>query len=149
MSFWQKKRAVVAAVALLSTGAVGGWGISATLVKNAAAAESLLEAAGKSKLKLVGSYVVNGTDLEGKPYSGTSTLDISLAPSGALEFNWDNGKIAGVGQLIDDNILAVAYLMNGRTVVSVMNINPDGSLSGKWLRRTDRGAKGTETWKKA
>ena len=149
MSFWQKKGAAVVAVALLCTGAVGGWGISTTLVKNAAATESLLEATGKSKLRLVGSYVVNGTDVNGRPYSGASTLDISLAPSGALEFNWDNGKMAGVGQLIDDNIVAVAYLMNGRTVISVMNINSDGSLSGKWLRRTDRGAKGTETWTKA
>jgi hypothetical protein len=30
-----------------------------------------------------------------------------------------------------------------------MSINPDGSLSGKWSRRMDRGQKGTETWKKA
>jgi hypothetical protein len=73
----------------------------------------------------------------------------SLAPSGALEFNWDNGRIVGVGQLIDDGIVAVAYLVNGRSVISVMNVNPDGSLSGKWLRRSDRGTKGTETWKKA
>ena len=149
MSLWQTKKMAVAAIALLGTGAVGGWGISTTLVKNAAAAESLLEAAGKSKVRLVGSYDVHGTDVEGRPYPGTSTLDISLAPSGALELNWDNGKTVGVGQLIDDSMVAVAYLINGRTVISVMNINPDGSLSGKWLRRTDRGAKGTETWKKA
>ena len=92
---------------------------------------------------------VNGTDVEGKPYSGSSILDISLAPSGALEFNWDNGRIVGVGQLVDDSIVAVAYLVNGRSVISVMNVNPDGSLSGKWLRGSDRGTKGTETWKKA
>jgi hypothetical protein len=29
-----------------------------------------------------------------------------------------------------------------------MTINPDGTLSGSWLRRTDRGSKGTEIWKK-
>jgi hypothetical protein len=33
-------------------------------------------------------------------------------------------------------------------VVSVMTINPDGTLSGNWFRRTDRGAKATETWTK-
>jgi hypothetical protein len=27
-----------------------------------------------------------------------------------------------------------------------MAINRDGSLSGKWSRRTDRGSQGTETW---
>jgi hypothetical protein len=31
----------------------------------------------------------------------------------------------------------------------MMTSNPDGSLSGKWSRRTDRGQKGTEMWKKA
>ena len=149
MSVWRRNGMAVATVALLATGAVGGWGMSTTFVKNVAAAESSLEATGNSKVRLVGSYEVNGTDVEGRPYSGSSILDISLAPSGALEFNWDNGRIVGVGQLIDDSIVAVAYLVNGRTVISVMNVNPDGSLSGKWLRRSDRGTKGTETWKKA
>jgi hypothetical protein len=75
-------------------------------------------------------------------------LGIALAPSGALELEWDDGRVVGVGQLIDNNILAVAWLNRGRTVVSVMTINPDGTLSGNWFRRTDRGAKATETWKK-
>ena len=149
MSVWRRNGMAVATVALLATGAVGGWGMSTTFVKNVAAAKSSLEATGNSKVRLVGSYEVNGTDVEGKPYSGSSILDISLAPSGALEFNWDNGRIVGVGQLVDDSIVAVAYLVNGRSVISVMNVNPDGSLSGKWLRRSDRGTKGTETWKKA
>jgi hypothetical protein len=33
-------------------------------------------------------------------------------------------------------------------VILLMNINSDGSLSGKSSRRTDRGAKGTEAWKR-
>jgi hypothetical protein len=102
----------------------------------------------KTKAALVGTYVVTGTDPDGESYVGSRMLNISLAPSGALELDWDNGKLVGVGQLVD-NVLAVAYSIKGRTVISVMTINPDGSLSGKWSRRTDRGAKGTETWKKA
>jgi hypothetical protein len=157
-ALWQHNKVGVVTAALLLTGAVGGWGISTTFVKNAVAVESpfdmtrqndtnklVLE---KPKLSLVGTYRVTGTDPEGKPYPAAITLDISLAPSGALELNWDNGKIVGVGQLMD-NVLAVATLINGRTVISIMYINPDGSLSGKWLRRTDRGYKGTEAWKKA
>jgi hypothetical protein len=70
-----------------------------------------------------------------------------MAPSGALELDWDDGKLVGVGQLID-NVLAVAYSIKGRNVIALMTINPDGSLSGKWLRRSDRGSNGTETWKK-
>ena len=49
MSFWQKKGVAVAAVAVLSTGVVGGSGISTTFVKNAPAAESLLDATGKAR----------------------------------------------------------------------------------------------------
>ena len=45
-----------------------------------------------AKATLVGSYLVTGTDVDGKSYSGSHVLDISLAPSGALELDWDNGK---------------------------------------------------------
>ena len=83
-------------------------------------------------------------DSDGKPYVGTHILDVSMAPSGALELDWDNGKQVGVGQVIG-NVLAVACLIKGRTVILTMNIGPDGSLSGKWFR-TDRGWQGTETW---
>jgi hypothetical protein len=79
--------------------------------------------------------------------STSSPSDISLAPSGALELEWDNGKQVGVGQVIGD-VLAVACLSKGRTMILTMNINPDGSLSGRWSRRTDRGTQGTETWTK-
>jgi hypothetical protein len=149
----QPKNLAFVAAALLAAGAVGGWGISMTQAKNAAAIEyemtrnpdSPRVSLEKSKSNLVGSYVVTGTDADGTPYPGSTILDISLAPSGALELAWDNGKVVGVGQLVD-NALAVAYSIKGRTVLSIMTINADGSLSGKWLRRTDRGSKGTETW---
>ena len=83
----------------------------------------------------------------GKPYVGPTILDVALAPSGALELEWDNGKQVGVGQVLG-NVLAVACSTKGRTVILLMNINSDGSLSGKSSRRTDRGAKGTEAWKR-
>ena len=146
----QYKRFGALAAALIVTGAVAGWGISTTFVRNDAAIESPFEmrSANDKKVALVGSYRVAGTEPDGESYAGTKIVDISLAPSGALELDWDNGKLVGVGQLVD-NVLAVAYSIKGRTVISVMTINPDGSLSGNWLRRTDRGSKGTETWKKA
>ena len=152
----KNKRVVMAA--LLTAGAIGGWAISATCTPGAAAPEGSFrfEAARKGDLQsfeeakpaLVGSYVVSGTDPDGRPYAGSSIVDISLAPSGALELEWDNGKQVGVGQVIG-NTLAIACLTKGRTAILLMTINPDGSLSGKWSRRTDRGNKGTEIWKKA
>lgn len=99
------------------------------------------------KRGLTGSYVVTGTDPSGEPYVGGGVLDIALAASGALELVWDYGKNVGVGQVIG-NVLAVASSTKGRTVILMMNINPDGSLSGKSSRRTDRGSKGTEAWKR-
>jgi len=145
----------VAVAALLVAGALSGWGLSTAFGTLAAANESPFEltrnrdAATTSpetaKANLVGSYVVTGTDPDGKPYVGTHILDVSMAPSGALELDWDNGKQVGVGQVIG-NFLAVACLIKGRTVILTMAINPDGSLSGKWSRRTDRGWQGTEAW---
>jgi hypothetical protein len=149
------RSAGVAVAALLVVGAVSGWGLSTAFGTRAAAVESPFEltrnrdAATTSleaaKANLVGSYVVTGTDPDGKPYVGTHILDVSMAPSGALELDWDNGKQVGVGQVIG-NFLAVACLIKGRTVILTMAINPDGSLVGKWSRRTDRGWQGTEAW---
>jgi hypothetical protein len=143
----------VAVGALLTAGALGGWALSATFTPSASALESFsrnanIHAIDESKPNLVGSYVVSGTDSDGRAYAGTSIVDISLAPSGALELEWDNGKQVGVGQVIG-NVLAVSSLSRGRSSILLMTINSDGSLSGKWSRRTDRGAKGTEIWKKS
>jgi len=146
----------VAMAALLTAGAMGGWAVSATFMPGATALEGLSrvdlprksESFDETKLGLVGSYAVSGTDAEGRPYAGNGIVDISLAPSGALELEWDNGKQVGVGQVIG-NVLAVACLTKGRTAIVLMTIHPDGTLSGKWSRRTDRGNKGTEVWKKA
>jgi hypothetical protein len=154
----QGKNTRVVMAALLTAGAFGGWAVSATLAPGATALEGLsrLEMSRKSDMQsldeakpsLVGSYVVSGTDSDGRPYAGNSIVDISLAPSGALELEWDNGKQVGIGQVLG-SVLAIGCLTKGRTAILLMNINPDGSLSGKWSRRTDRGNKGTETWKKA
>ena len=139
------RSAGVAVAVLLAAGAVSGWGLSTAFGTRAAAVESQFEltrnrdAATTSleaaKANLVGSYVVTGTDPDGKPYVGTHILDVSMAPSGALELDWDNGKQVGVGQVIG-NFLAVACLIKGRTVILTMAINPDGSLpaSGRAAR---------------
>lgn len=144
----------VVTLALLVAGAIAERGISAKLIDRAMADEAIgiedssaQPNAESLKATLVGSYRVTGTDPDGLPYSAPKIVDVSLTPSGALEFDWDNGTLVGVGQIIG-NVLAVAYAVKGRTAISVMTINRDGSLSGKWLRRTDRGSKGSETWKK-
>ena len=155
----RRKRAWVIVTALLALAAIAGWAASTTVAPTAAAYEETLtsEMARKNEVKrlasegvkpgLIGSYEVTGTDSEGRPYAGATILDVALAPSGALELDWDNGKQLGVGQVLGDAVV-VASLNKGRTAILIMSINPDGSLSGHWLRRTDRGYKGTEIWKR-
>jgi hypothetical protein len=151
----QCKNVRIVAAALLTAGAIGGWAL-AMFATSAAAVEDPFALGRRDdgrlpledvKSRLVGSYKVTGTDPDGKPYPGSSILDIALAPSGALELEWDNGKQVGVAQVIG-NLVAVSAMTRGRTAILLMTVNPDGSLSGKWSRRMDRGSKGTETWKR-
>jgi len=143
-----KVGAVAAALAVTVT--LAGWN-AMPVARDAKAFEQQQDAGKPSprkvKATLVGSYSVTGTEPDGAPFADRRVVDISLAPSGALELDWDNGKSQGVGQVVD-NLLVIAYLHKGRTAISVMTINPDGSLSGSWFRRTDRGSKATEVWKK-
>lgn len=96
---------------------------------------------------LLGNYVVTGTEANGKPYDGPGPLVITMDKSGALELKWDNGKYQGVGQVVGNQLMVASYA-EGRQVLGIMDIKPDGSLEGKWWRRTDAGTKGTEVWKK-
>ncbi len=96
---------------------------------------------------LLGNYVVTGTEVDGTKYDGEGPLAITMDKNGALELKWDGGKYVGIGQVIG-NQLAVASAAEGRVVIMVMDVKPDGSLEGKWWRRTDAGTKGTEVWKK-
>jgi hypothetical protein len=103
--------------------------------------------AAASNASLLGNYVVNGTETDGSKYDGEGPLDITMDKNGALELKWDNGKYVGVGQ-VEGRRLFVGGVADGRAIIMVMDIKPDGSLDGKWWRRTDAGTKGTEVWKK-
>jgi hypothetical protein len=155
----RRRKVGVIATLLLAAAVIAGWAASTTIAPTAAAFDQSLasEMARKTEVGrlpleggkpgLIGSYEVTGTDPDGRPYPGATILDVALAPSGALELDWDNGRQLGIGQ-VTGNALVVASLNRGRTAILIMSINPDGSLSGNWLRRTDRGYKGTETWKR-
>jgi hypothetical protein len=96
---------------------------------------------------LIGNYVVTGTEANGKSYDGPGPLAVTMDKSGALELKWDGGKYVGIGQVIGNQV-AVASVAEGKLVIGIMDIKPDGSLEGRWWRRTDPGTKGTEIWKK-
>src|SRR5688572_5284056 len=96
---------------------------------------------------LLGNYVVTGTETNGKKYDGPGPLVITMDRNGALELKWDGGKYVGMGQVVG-NQLAVASVAEGKIVIGIMDIKGDGSLEGKYWRRTDPGTGGTEVWKK-
>ncbi|MGE0565119.1 MAG: hypothetical protein AB7O50_11460 [Pseudolabrys sp.] len=96
---------------------------------------------------LIGNYVVTGTETDGKAYDGEGTLAVTMDRNGALELKWDGGKYVGIGQVSGDKLF-VGGVADGRSFIAVMDIKPDGSVSGRWWRRTDPGTKGTENWKK-
>ena len=96
---------------------------------------------------LLGNYVVTGTETNGKSYDGSGPLVITMDKNGALELKWDNGKYVGIGQVVGDK-LAIASSAEGRVIIGVMEVRPDGSLAGKYWRRTDAGTGGTEVWVK-
>jgi hypothetical protein len=97
--------------------------------------------------KLLGNYVVTGTETDGSKYDGEGPLAITMDKNGALELKWDNGKYVGIGQ-VEGSKLFVGGVAEGRAIIMAMDIKPDGSLEGKWWRRTDAGTGGTEVWKK-
>src|SRR5262249_45661356 len=116
----RQKRAGIIAAALLTGTAIGGWAMSTMSTTSAAGLEDqpAFETMHKNVIKgvprdelmprLTGSYVVSGTDPDGKPYAD-GIVDIALAASGALELDWNNGKQLGVGQVIGD-VLVVGCL---------------------------------------
>jgi hypothetical protein len=96
---------------------------------------------------IVGTYTYNGTATDGAPYSEAGTVVVTSEKSGALSVKWDGGDYVGVGQLTG-NVFAVAAVADGKNTIMLLTVNPDGTLSGPWWRRTDPGNKGTEVWKK-
>jgi hypothetical protein len=112
-----------------------------------AAAPAAAAPATATNASLLGNYVVNGTETDGSKYDGEGPLAITMDKSGALELKWDNGKYVGIGQ-VEGKKLFVGSAAEGKVVIMVMDIKPDGSLEGKWWRRTDAGTGGSEVWKK-
>lgn len=91
---------------------------------------------------LLGTYAVAGVNPDGSTYGGDVILKADK--SGGLEVRYDDS--VGVG-MVKGNVLAVGMVYEKRSVVMWMDIQPDGTLKGSWIQRTEPGM-GSETWKK-
>lgn len=100
-----------------------------------------------AQANLAGKYEYNGTETDGSKYEEAGTLVVTAEKSGAYQVKWDGGEYVGVGQ-VSGNLFAIAAVAEKKNTIMLMEIGPDGNLSGKWWRRNDAGAKGTEVWKK-
>jgi hypothetical protein len=118
--------------------------VAASLVALAWTSPSFAQA---NPTNLIGTYTVTGTETDGRKYDSAGEVVVTMDRSGALDIKWDGGAYVGVGQVLG-NMLAIGSVAEGRVVVGLMEIKPDGSLEGKWWRRTDAGTKGTEVWKR-
>jgi len=96
---------------------------------------------------LIGTYAVDGTETDGGKYEDGNEVVVTMDKSGALELKWNGGEYVGVGQ-VSGNQLFIGSVAEGKVILLVMDIKGEGSLEGKWWRRTDAGTKGTEVWKK-
>ena len=94
--------------ALVAVVAIGGWGSR----RRSRPAPWQSSPPIRSSVRLILLALIGvRTEVDGASYSSSHALDISMAPSGALELDWD-GKQVGVGQVIGD-VLAVACLIKG------------------------------------
>ncbi|MBF0094088.1 MAG: hypothetical protein HQL34_06035 [Alphaproteobacteria bacterium] len=100
-----------------------------------------------AQVNVAGTYDYSGTEVDGSKYEEDGTLVVSPEPSGAYLVKWDGGEYVGVGQ-VAGNVFAVAAVAEKKNTIILMEIGPDGNMNGRWWRRSDKGSKGTEIWKK-
>ena len=89
-----------------------------------------------------GSYTVQGTNLDGSPYSGTAV--VKLLSDTTCEIDWTTGSTTSVGLcMMMDGVVSAAYRQGDGVGVTMYHINDDGSLDGAWTVAGQNGS-GTE-----
>jgi hypothetical protein len=78
-----------------------------------------------------GSYTVEGTNLDGSPYTGTA--EITLTSSTTCDIHWTTGGSTSDGICSrNDNAFAAAYVLGDAIGLVVYKVIEDGSLEGLW-----------------
>lgn len=101
-------------------------------------------ATAQTSADIVGRYTITkGVNPDGSSYEGK--VVVTPDASGGVTVRWDDGSV-GLG-MIDNGKLYVGMVFEKKSVIVAMTINPDKTLSGKWIQRTQAG-NGIEVWKK-
>ena len=78
-----------------------------------------------------GPYTVNGTNLDGSPYTGTA--EVKLLSDTTCQITWTTGSTSSVGLcMMMDGVVAAAYQQGTAVGVTMYHVNDDGSLDGAW-----------------
>lgn len=89
-----------------------------------------------------GSYVAEGTNLDGSPYHGTA--EIKLTSDTTCVISWVTGSTTSRGICSrNGDAFAAAYVLGNAYGLVVYRVLPDGSLDGLWTIAGQNGA-GTE-----
>lgn len=111
-----------------------------TLLAAATAAAVLAPLAGAA---LEGRYHVQGTNIDGSPYSGEA--EIILTSDTTCEINWFTGTTVSEGICMRyGSAFAASYILDGVVGLAIYEILPSGALDGTWTISGTNGS-GTET----
>lgn len=87
-----------------------------------------------------GGYGVEGVNPDGSTYDGG--FELREGPNASWVARWlvGDAQILGLG-LIQEGLLALSFVVDGRPGISIYSVEPDGTLRGTW---TTGGGLGTE-----
>ncbi|MEO8683675.1 MAG: hypothetical protein ABI414_02420 [Devosia sp.] len=89
-----------------------------------------------------GSYIVEGTNLDGSPYKGTA--EITLTSETTCEIVWTTGATTSQGICMrNDNAFSAAYVLGDAIGLIIYLVQEDGSMQGLWTIAGQEG-NGTE-----
>lgn len=99
----------------------------------------LLAGAAAQAAPLSGRYAVEGTGLNGKPYSGFATI---TAPSPIdCRISWEIGGSIGEGTCIRSlNFVSASYPSGSGVVLVLYRLAVDGTLKGDWVLTGQKGS---------
>lgn len=90
-----------------------------------------------------GSYAVEGTNIDGSPYTGTAEITLLSETTCAIE--WTTGPTTSTGICMRNGIaFSAAYVLGDAIGLLIYEIMEDGSMQGIWTVAGQDGT-GTET----
>lgn len=96
-----------------------------------AAALALASAGAATAQDVGGSYSVEGTNIDGSPYTGTAEITILSETTCAIE--WTTGPSTSTGVCMrNGNAFSAAYMLGDSLGLLIYMIMDDGSMDGIW-----------------